>query len=138
MALATLLDGRVRRRRVELHRAAEEEIGVDAAEHDIGVGRSRRGAAAAVAGRARHRAGALRADAQQSALVDPGDRAAAGADGADVDHRHLDRQAPLDLEVGGERDLTVDHRRAVGRGAAHVERHQPLDAHELPPGAARR
>ena len=128
---ATRSNGSSRRRRVELHRTAEEEIRVDAAEHDVGVGRRRRRAAAAVAGRARHRAGALRADAQQSALVDPGDRAAAGADGADVDHRHLDRQSPLDLEVGREGDLSVDHRGAVGRGAPHVERHQPLDAGQL-------
>jgi hypothetical protein len=110
MASAGLLDamadalgdgchGAPRRRGVELHPAAEEEVGVDAAEHDVGVGGGGLAAAAAVAGRAGHGAGALRPDAQQPALVDPGDRAAAGADGADVDHRHLDRQAPLDLEA---------------------------------------
>ena len=85
-------------------------------------------AAVAVAGRPGPRAGALRADPQHAALVDPGDRAAAGADRADVDHRDLDRHAPFDLEGGGEALLAADHGRDVGRGAAHVERDQMVDA----------
>ena len=57
------------------------------AEHEIGVGDGRPRAAAAVAGRARHGFGARRPDAQRAAVVDPGDRAAARADGVDVDDR---------------------------------------------------
>ena len=65
---------------VERHRAAEEALRVEVAEHDRGVGDGRLGAAAAVAGGAGVGAGALGADAQQPAGVEPGDRAAAGPD----------------------------------------------------------
>ena len=91
-----------RGRGVERHLAAEARLAAEPAEHDIGVGDGRPRAAAAVARRARHGLGAHRADAQRAALVDPGDRAAAGADGVDVD----DRQAHRDVsELGFARDL---------------------------------
>ena len=49
-----------------------------------------------------------------------GDRAAAGADGLHVHHRHVDRQAVVDGDLGGDlRHAAVDQRH-VGRGAAHV------------------
>ena len=67
-------------RGIERHAPAVEIVRIEIAEHDAGVGHRRLVAAAAVAGRPRHGAGALRADAQQAAGVDPGDRAAAGAD----------------------------------------------------------
>ena len=59
----------------------------------IGVGDGRLLAAAAVAGRARHGAGALRADAQR-AVLDPRDRAAAGADLENIHHRRSAPAAP--------------------------------------------
>src|SRR5947209_1593061 len=71
--------------------AAELAVGAEPAEHEIGVGDGWLRAAAAVAGRARHRLGAFRSDAQRAALVDPGDRSAAGADRVDVDDRDADR-----------------------------------------------
>ena len=80
-------------RAVELHVAAEEARAVEAAEHEIGVGHRRRLAAAAVAGRARIGARAHRPDMQAAAVVAPGERAAAGADLDDVDHRQLHRLA---------------------------------------------
>ena len=123
-------DGPVRGVGVQGHAAAEEVVGVEAAEDQVGVGDGGLGAALAVAGGAGRSAGTLRADAQHAALVDPGERAAAGADGADVDHRDLDRHAPFDLERGGERLLAADHGGDVGRGAAHVERDQMVDAGE--------
>src|SRR5215208_1485232 len=52
-----------------------------------------RRAAAPVAGRAGISAGALWAHAQQPALVEPADRAAAGANGVDVQHRQRDAVA---------------------------------------------
>ena len=60
-------------------------------------------AAAAVADRPRRGARALRADAQHSRSVDRSDRAAAGADRVDVDHRHMDRHRVLELEVARDR-----------------------------------
>ena len=77
-------------------------------------------AAPPVAGRSRRRAGRARADPEQAPVVGPGDGAAAGPDGDDVDDRGLHRQAvdpghrrQLGLAAGNERD--------VGAGTAHVE-----------------
>ena len=91
-------------------------------------------AAAAVAGRAGVGAGRLRADAEDAALVDVGDGAAAGADGVDVDHRHhglvvadlrVEQVAHAQLAAGGHAD--------VGRGAADVERDDVLEARPCGP-----
>ena len=98
----------------------EQPVRVEPAEDDVGVGDRRPGAAAAVADRPRRRAGALRADAQHARGIDRGDRAAAGADGVDVDHRHVDRHRVLELEVARDRRLAAEHERDVARGAAHV------------------
>ena len=73
--------------RVERHAAAEQAARREPPEHEVGVGDGRLGAAAAVAGRARLRAGALRPDLQQPVAVEPGDRAAAGADRIDVERQ---------------------------------------------------
>ena len=101
----------------------------------MGVGRGGLGAALAVAGRAGIGAGALRADAQHAAVVDPGDRAAARADRDDVEHRRADRQA-VDLAFRGERGPSVLHQADVGRGAAHVEGDEVVEARAR--GLARR
>ena len=68
-----------------------KRLRIDAAEHEIGIGHDGIGRAFAVAGRARIGAGAARADMQAAGAVDPGDRAAAGADLDDVDDRQLHR-----------------------------------------------
>ena len=78
-------------RSVELEPAGERAG--EAAEHEVGVGDGRLEPAAAVAGRPGIGAGALRADAQRAAAVAPGDRAAACADGLQVDGRQADRKA---------------------------------------------
>ncbi len=57
-ALGELADDPPGRVGVERHLAAEEALGVEAAEHDVRVGDRRLVAAAAVAGRAGHGAGA--------------------------------------------------------------------------------
>ena len=60
--------------------------GFEQAEHEVGVGDGRHGAAAAVTGRSGVGAGALGPDAERAGLrVDPGEAAAAGADRLDVD-----------------------------------------------------
>ena len=80
-------------RHVGLDLAAAEEVLVDAAEREIGVGRRRLGAPTPVGRRAGHRAGGLRPDAQLAEVVDPGDAAAAVADLDEIDDRHHDRVA---------------------------------------------
>ena len=78
-------------------------------------------AAAAVAGRAGIGARALRADIEEAAAVDPGDRAAAGRDRGHVERRHVDLAA-RDHALGRfQRHAALDEG-DVGAGAAHVER----------------
>ena len=105
---------------IEARAAAEEVVGIEEAEHEVGVGHRRFDAAAAIAGRARLRAGALGPDMEHAAVVDARNRAAAGADAGDV--QALQRHALAgDAPVRRDRRLAADHERDVGRGAAHVE-----------------
>ena len=82
------------------HAPAEQMRRVERLQHDIGVGDGGLVVAAAVADRARIGAGAARPDLEQPAGIDIGDRAAAGADGVDVEHRRLDRIAVHDRLAG--------------------------------------
>ncbi len=101
-----------------------EELRLDAAEHDVGVGHRQR-AAAAVAGRAGVGAGRVRPDAKPRP-VEVQDRAAAGGDGVDAHHRrphaHAGHQGvELAFVLAGEV-------RDVGRRAAHVETDDAVEA----------
>ena len=80
-------------------------------------------AAAPVAGRSRHRAGRARAGPEQAAVIDPGDRAAAGADGDDVDDRRFHRQA-VDARHRRQFGPAVGNQRDIGAGAAHIQRNK--------------
>src|SRR5437763_15178521 len=82
-------DRRARGVGIELQGAADEVSGVDVAEHHIGVGHRRLGAALAVADWPWHRAGAVRPDLQRATTVDPQDRSAAGSDLREIDRWHL-------------------------------------------------
>ena len=118
--LAIARERRLGRGAVERHASAEKIVGGQIAEQQIAVGDRRRRAAAAVAGRTGHRAGALRADFEHAEAIDSGDGAAAGAHGVDVHHRHGE-VAAFDLAAAGEDRLAVLDQRHVARGAAHVE-----------------
>ena len=82
---AETAERRLGRGEVELHLAAEEVVGVDQPEQEIGVGDRRRRPAASVAGRARVRSGAVRPDLEEAEIVDPRDRTAARADLDQID-----------------------------------------------------
>ena len=110
---------------------AAEQVRGDAAEHDVGVGDGRLGAALAVAERAGVGAGRLRPDLERALGRDPGDRAATGADRDDVDHRDL-AGVGADRALGGQGGLAVEHDRDVGRRAAAVAGEHPVEAG--PPG----
>ena len=84
--------------------------------------------AAAVARRARVGAGRLRAVAQRAGLVDPGQRAAAGADRQHLDRREADRVAVLDEPLLRDPLLALVDERDVGARAAHVEADRVLDS----------
>ena len=101
-------------------RHGEQPLGVEPAQHQVGVGDGGLGAAAAVADGAGLGARRLRPDLQHARRIDGCNRAAAGADALHVHHRHVDRQAVGDGDLGGHlRHAAVDQRH-VGRRAAHV------------------
>ena len=103
--------------------AAEERLGQQPAQVDHRVGGRRLRAAAAVGRRTRVGAGRARADAEDAALVDVGDRAAAGADRVDVDHRdHRLVGADLRVEQVLHPQAALLREPDVGRRAADVER----------------
>ena len=113
-------DGRLGGGAVERHGAAEEEAGIEIAEHEVGVRQRRLGAAAAIAGGPRIGAGAARADAQEAAVVDLGDAAAAGADLDHVDGRDADGEAAALPELVHARHFhAVALDRARRRAPAH-------------------
>ena len=130
---------------VELHPAAEEVLGVQAAQHQVGVGEREVLPARPVADGAGIGPGAVGADLEEPAGVDPGDRPPARADGSDVDQRHGRGYAPLDLVGGGVAGPAVKDQTHIGAGAAHVQGHQVVEAHQIgdalgrhrPPGRAR-
>ncbi len=130
---ADSIRGRVR---VEGHVAGQLRVGGEPAEQQVGVGDRGLAAAASVGGGPRIGAGRARPDAQGAAAVAPADRAAAGADGVDVDHRQLDRAAGDRARVGPLHLARLDHA-DVARGPTHVEAQRVAVAGELgqQPGA---
>ena len=126
--LSDCLQRRDRRLRLEGDLAAEEIVGIEAAEDEIGVGHGRLRAALAVADRPGIGAGAARSDLEQPALVDPGDAAAAGAERGHIDAGDGYRYAEADLELALVALLAALDGADVRAGAAHVEREGMLDA----------
>ncbi len=124
-----LVDGAGGGRGLERHRAPEEADGVDAAEHDVGVGHRGLGAAARVAHGAGIGARAPRTEGERAPRVDPGDGPAAGAHLLDVDHRDAHRVAVHVVLVRGLDEAAVDDG-ALRRRAAHVERDEPVRAED--------
>ena len=83
-----------------------------------------------VARRPRIGAGRLRAVAQRAGLVDPRERAAAGADREHLDRREADRVAVLDEPLLRHALLALVDERDVGARAAHVEADRVREAAE--------
>ena len=101
-----------------------EMLGPDLAEHDVAIG-DRQRAAAPVAGRAGHRAGAVRPDPEALPVIGA-DRAAARRDGVDLQHRRA-HPDPGDGPLAGPL-VGAGEMRDVGRGAAHVEADDLVEA----------
>ena len=118
------------------HAAAEEVLGVDVSEHQVGVGAGRLRTAAAVGGRAGAGPGAARPHVQEPAVVEPADRAAAGPDRVHVDHRQGDRMS-IDLALPRHLHLAVLDDRGVEARAAHVDDHEIVGAEATREGKAR-
>ena len=120
--------------RIKPHGAAVEIVGIDVAQHDVGIGDGRAVAAAAVADGPGIGAGALRPDLDEP-HVGAGDAAAAGADLQQLHGRDVDRQAAalaiahlIDLEGRRDRRLAAVDGAELGGGAAHVEGEHALEA----------
>ena len=104
--------------------SAREQLRVKRADHDVAVGDGQR-PAAPVAGRAGIGSGGLRPDPEARA-VERADRAAAGRDGVDIEHR---RPQPHPGDLGLEAALEgAGIMGNVGGSAAHVEADHPLEA----------
>ena len=134
--LAEVLERALRGAGVERHRAADQ-LRAEAAEHDVGVGVRGLVVAALVAGRPGVGTGRLRAVAQRAGSVDPGQRAAAGADRQHLDRREADRVAVLDEPLLRDPLLALVDERDVGARAAHVEADRVLVAAQHRDVAAR-
>ena len=106
---------------------ANGRVGVEVAEHEVGVGHRRLAGAAAIRRRAGVGPGRTGSDAQGASGVTPGDRAATGPDGVDGQRGQGDR-APGDLATGMLGDGAILDHTDVAGGAAHVEAQTPLDA----------
>src|SRR5215204_4134047 len=120
-ATAELVELRLRFRQAERDRAAEEVLRVQPPQNQIGIGDGDLLTTAVIADRTGIGPGAPRTYTQQTAHVDPGDRAASSADGCEIDRRRGDGEAPLDLEVGRVRNFAVAHQTDVAGGTPHVE-----------------
>ena len=112
------LDRAPRGGQIKTHLAAGKIIRIEVAEREIGIGRGRKRAAPAVASRAWCGSRALRADAQQAALIHPGDRAAPRADGVNIEHGQCDL-VPRDLTIV-DRARRADRHRGLEARSAHV------------------
>ncbi len=115
---------------VQLLAAAQEQIGRDPPQPDVGIGHRHLATAERVADGAGHGASALRPHFERAAGIAPSDRAAAGAHGVDIEHRYGDGRAG-DLVLLGV-DGAARAQGDIGGGPAHVERQ-----HALEPGAPR-
>src|SRR5205823_50655 len=100
----------------------EEVRRTQTAEPQVGIRQRRLLPALAVGDRPRLRAGAPGTDAEQAALVDPGDRSAPGADRPHGHARDGDRHPEGEVEVGGVLLLALQDEAEVAARPAHVQR----------------
>ena len=100
--------------------AADRAVRIDPSHHQVGVGHGRPVVAKAIADRPRIGTGAFRPDLQQTAPVDPGDRAATRPNGGNLDHRGADDHAEIDAGLGRKRAFAIRDQRHIEAGSAHV------------------
>ena len=120
----------------QLHFTTEKVVGIEIAQHQIGIGDGGFGAALPVTRRAGISARALRADVQQAQIIHMRDRAATGTNLDEVDARYQYRQPRAALETRHPSTFkTVRHQRlaahrntGLGGGAAHIKREYLVDA----------
>ncbi len=111
--------------------SAEKAGWIEAAEKQIGVGDGGQGATAETDG-AGIGASGFGTDAQHAAAVEAGKGTAAGARGVNLQHRHADGNAG-DHRFAGAADTALGRigEENIGRGAAHVEADDAVEARGL-------
>ena len=124
-----LPDHLCRTRVIELHFSAEESIGIDDAKHDVSVRHRCSLAPAPITNGAGPDACAVWTDPELS-VDDASNRAAPGADRADVDHRRRDMEA-AGFMIGRHKWLVVNRDRHIEGRAAHIGRDDVLVSHAL-------
>ncbi len=128
---AFLLESLQRLRDIELHLAAEEIVGIEPAENRIAIGDRRLRTAAAKADGAWDRARALRTERDLSRQrIDLDDHAGAGADGVQMQRRHVELEPVHDRLVLDARLAPRDDPHVEG-GATHVGTDETVIADEL-------
>src|SRR5260221_1039225 len=121
---------------VEANAAAEEVLGVDAPDDNVGIGHRGLGAATPIGSWTRFGARAAWPDFERSCWIDPGDAPTSGPDFDDIDDRHFDRIArrrwrALDEVIAGKSDGAVLYQGDFGGWSADVQRAQILLAQYL-------
>ena len=120
-----LLDCGLRGLEIQRHGTGKQRLLAEIAQHQVAVGHSRLGAATAIADGAGLGARTLRPHAQGTGAVDPGDRAAAGGNLGEVDHRHADRMpGAANLVFRRGFVFSIANQAGLRGGAAHVERQE--------------
>ena len=108
-------------RRLVEHDLPTGKLRPEPAQRQVRIGVGGRRVAPPVAGRPRIGTRRLRPVVQRAGVVDPGERAAARADGQHLDAGEADRIAELDVPVLGDARFTAEDQRDVAARAAHVE-----------------
>ena len=119
-----------------LDAAAQIALGIEQPQQHRRIAHRGLAPALAIAGRTRHRAGGIRPHLQRAGAIDPGDGAAAGGDGLDVEAGEAQRLA-ADGALAHRAGLALGDDREIRRGAAHVEGHE-IAAAEAPAQLAAR
>src|SRR5258706_8090737 len=105
---------------IECHAAAEEKIRIEPAENDIGVGYRRQFPAVGITHRPRVGTGALRANLEHAAGIDPSDTATARTDLNEVEGWHAE-QPFAGLKARNDARLVAFDESSFGCGTTHVE-----------------
>ena len=117
------LDGLAGKLRVERDGAARQRARTQPAQHKLRVGNGRVLAAQPIGCGAGSGAGALWPGVKKARIVDPGDRAAAGADRMDLNRRRREMVA-VDGEFVGDRHVAARHHHHIAARAADLHRDQ--------------
>src|SRR2546430_1468937 len=112
---------------VEFHSAAEKMVRIENPAYQIGVGDGDLPTTAVITDRTGIGAGAVGTNLERAHRVEARDRAAAGADGVNVEHGQADG-ALINAALSRDHRVSLMDQRHIAAGAAHVEGYNIFDA----------